>query len=76
MTDPTPVTSTIPAQPVLLAKFGGRKFIIAMLVVVMAFAYRALGYFDSAITLQMVSLAVGMFSAANVVQKLLAKVGG
>lgn len=70
------MTDTTETKVYPLQKIGGRKFVLAVFVVGMAFAYRALGYFDSATTLQMVSLAIGMFGAANVVQKLVTKATG
>lgn len=61
--------SAAPVLPQPLAKVGGRKFVLTAFVVVAAFAFRALELFDNTTTVQMVSMALGFFSAANVAQK-------
>lgn len=60
---------TVPATSAPLALLGGRKFILTMFVVVAAFTEREVGTIDSSTLVQLVSAALGFFSAANVIQK-------
>lgn len=55
--------------PTPLQKIGGRKFVLALFVVVAAFIEREVGTIDSSTLVQLVSAALGFFSAANVIQK-------
>lgn len=64
MTETTSETTTAP-----MARFGGRKFILALLVIIGAFVERETGNIDSSTLVQMVSAALGFFSVANVAQK-------
>lgn len=57
-------TKTYPLQ-----KIGGRKFVLALIVVVAAFIEREVGNIDNSTLVQLVSAALGFFSAANVIQK-------
>lgn len=55
--------------PSALAKVGGRKFVLTLFVVVAAFIEREVGTIDSSTLVQLVSAALGFYSAANVIQK-------
>lgn len=52
-----------------LRAVGGRKFVLALIVIIGAFIEREVGNIDSGTLLQMVSAALGFYSVANVAQK-------
>lgn len=52
-----------------LRAVGGRKFVLALIVIIGAFIEREVGNIDSTTLVQMVSAALGFYSVANVAQK-------